>query len=457
MAKSKIGEYSATPANNTDIANIDINEGCSPSGINNAIRELMSDLKDWQAGNVSGQALAVVSGGTGAETASAARTNLGAAASGANSDITSLTGLTTPISVAQGGTGYVANRSISAVGRASNVVTITTTAAHGYAVNDIVTVTAVTNTSVNGTFTIASVPSSVTFTYAQTGTDYSSTADTGTVISSSNLQAANISGIIPVIHGGTGASTLKQNNLLVGNGTSAPTVIPAGAAGNVLTSTTASTVTAGSFAVGTEYTIASVGTTDFTAIGASSNTVGVVFTATGAGSGTGTATTNVWASAANVKITSATAQTATGVETSFDFTGIPSTASRITLMMAGISTNGSAKVQVQLIISGTPVTSGYKCTGVPVADTAVNAQSYTSGFVFTFGNSESASYTRHGNMLITKISSTLWSVSGTLADSADNMAITAGSLTISGTLTGVRVTTTGSDVFDAGSVNIMYE
>lgn len=298
MAKSKIGEYSATPANNTDIANIDINEGCSPSGINNAIRELMSDLKDWQAGNVSGQALAVVSGGTGAETASAARTNLGAAQSGANSDITSLTGLTTPISVAQGGTGYVATRSISAVARASNVVTITTSAAHGYAVNDIVTVAAVTNTSVNGTFTIASVPSSVTFTYAQTGSDYTSTADTGTVTSSSNLLAANISGIIPVIHGGTGASTLKQNNLLVGNGTSAPTVIPAGAAGNVLTSTTTSTVTAGSFVVGTEYTIASVGTTNFVAIGAASNTVGVVFTATGVGSGDGTATTNVWASSA---------------------------------------------------------------------------------------------------------------------------------------------------------------
>ncbi len=48
--------------------------------------------------------------------------------------------------------------------------------------------------------------------------------------------------------------------------------------------------TAGSFTVGTAYTILSVGTTDFTAIGAASNTVGVFFTATGVGSGTGTAT-----------------------------------------------------------------------------------------------------------------------------------------------------------------------
>jgi hypothetical protein len=46
---------------------------------------------------------------------------------------------------------------------------------------------------------------------------------------------------------------------------------------------------AGSFIVGKDYTIKTVGTTDFTAIGASANTVGVTFTATGVGSGTGTA------------------------------------------------------------------------------------------------------------------------------------------------------------------------
>ena len=48
-------------------------------------------------------------------------------------------------------------------------------------------------------------------------------------------------------------------------------------------------VTAGSFVVGTSYEITSIGTTDFTTIGASANTVGVIFTATGVGSGTGTA------------------------------------------------------------------------------------------------------------------------------------------------------------------------
>jgi hypothetical protein len=76
MAKVKISEYSATPSANTDIDNIDINEGCSPSGINNAIRSLMSHLKNWQGGT-SGDTLPLASGGTGSTSASTARTALG--------------------------------------------------------------------------------------------------------------------------------------------------------------------------------------------------------------------------------------------------------------------------------------------------------------------------------------------------------------------------------------------
>jgi len=51
MAKNKVSEWSATPANNTDIGGINIAEGCAPSGINNAIRELMAQVKDMQAGS----------------------------------------------------------------------------------------------------------------------------------------------------------------------------------------------------------------------------------------------------------------------------------------------------------------------------------------------------------------------------------------------------------------------
>jgi hypothetical protein len=73
-----------------------------------------------------------------------------------------------------------ASRTITTVVRASNVVTITTSAAHGYSVGDSVTVAATSTTGVNGTFTITGI-TSTTFTYSQTGTDIGSTADTGTV------------------------------------------------------------------------------------------------------------------------------------------------------------------------------------------------------------------------------------------------------------------------------------
>ena len=71
MPKTKISEFSTTPANNTDIDGINIAEGCAPSGINDAIRELMAQLKDLQAG-LSGDTLAIAAGGTGAATFAAA-------------------------------------------------------------------------------------------------------------------------------------------------------------------------------------------------------------------------------------------------------------------------------------------------------------------------------------------------------------------------------------------------
>ena len=81
MPKTKISEYSATAADNTDIDGIDIAEGCAPSGINNAIRELMAQIKELQSG-ASGDTIPLTAGGTGATSASAARTALGATTTG---------------------------------------------------------------------------------------------------------------------------------------------------------------------------------------------------------------------------------------------------------------------------------------------------------------------------------------------------------------------------------------
>ena len=89
MAKTKISEWSSTPGSNTDIDGINLAEGMVPSDVNNALREMMSQIKDLQSANgtyytANSDAIAVGAGGTGAITAASARTNLGITATGAD-------------------------------------------------------------------------------------------------------------------------------------------------------------------------------------------------------------------------------------------------------------------------------------------------------------------------------------------------------------------------------------
>jgi hypothetical protein len=75
MAKTKVSEWSPTPDSNSDVGGINIAEGMAPSGINNAIREMMSQVKEWQSGE-SGDPSAL-SQGTEVDLASAATTDIG--------------------------------------------------------------------------------------------------------------------------------------------------------------------------------------------------------------------------------------------------------------------------------------------------------------------------------------------------------------------------------------------
>jgi hypothetical protein len=87
MPKVKLSEYSQTAANNTDINSINLAEGMLPSDVNNAIRELMKQLKDFQMGAQGDGAtfsslvltttpLATASGGTGTTTATGSGSNV---------------------------------------------------------------------------------------------------------------------------------------------------------------------------------------------------------------------------------------------------------------------------------------------------------------------------------------------------------------------------------------------
>lgn len=86
---------------------------------------------------------------------------------------------------------------IANVALTSNVVTVTTKGPHGLKVGDAPTVTAVTNTSINGAATIVSVPSTTTFTYAKTASNISSVADTGTVVLNAGTETPKC--VLPIL------------------------------------------------------------------------------------------------------------------------------------------------------------------------------------------------------------------------------------------------------------------
>lgn len=138
-----------------------------------------------------------------------------------------------------------------------------------------------------------------------------------------------------------------------------------------------------------------------------------------------------------------------------DFTGIPSWVKRITVMLNGVSTSGTADVIVQLGTGATPTytTSGYLGS---VSNQAGTVENFTSGFKVV--NSMAAASVYHGNILISNVTSNTWSESAVLGNSnAAGTRMSGGSIPLAAALTAVRITTSASDTFDAGSINILYE
>ena len=144
--------------------------------------------------------------------------------------------------------------------------------------------------------------------------------------------------------------------------------------------------------------------------------------------------------------------------TSIDFTSIPSWVERITVMFQGVSTNGSSITQIQLGTSGGIVTSSYLGSGLIAADANTPAiVNMSSGFLTSgFG---AAGYVRHGSIVISNITGNSWVAHGITGQSdSTRINMCGGSISLSGTLDRVRITTVnGTDTFDAGTINILYE
>jgi len=144
--------------------------------------------------------------------------------------------------------------------------------------------------------------------------------------------------------------------------------------------------------------------------------------------------------------------------TSIDFTSIPAGTKRITINLAGVSLSGSSDPLFQIGDSGGVETTGYLGGSCRIIAATPATANNTAGFVVNYGNSANI---LHGTLILSleNASTNTWLAIGVFATSNAAASIySAGSKSLSAELDRVRITTTGgSDTFDAGEINIIYE
>ena len=185
------------------------------------------------------------------------------------------------------------------------------------------------------------------------------------------------------------------------------------------------------------------------------STSGTLTIAAPAVAGTNTQTL-VAATGTLAPLISATAQASTS-GTSRDFTDIPSWVKRITVMFSGVSTSGTSNLLIQLGTSSGVTATGYLSYSVRLGTTAMSAgANFTTGFGIA---GATASFVFSGATIISSLSGNTWVANGMYAESTTALGIpVTGAVPLAATLDRVRITTVnGTDTFDAGTINIMYE
>lgn len=147
-------------------------------------------------------------------------------------------------------------------------------------------------------------------------------------------------------------------------------------------------------------------------------------------------------------------QVASTSGTAIDFTSIPSWVKRIQVCLTNVSTSGTGNPLIRLGTSSGVQTTGY------IGGCQASGGTYQNLTGFLIFPAWAASYNMYTVATIVNMGSNMWNVQGTsvLATTAANYALYAGGVTLSGTLDRIRVTTdNGTDTFDAGSINIVYD
>jgi hypothetical protein len=300
---------------------------------------------------------------------------------------------------------------------------------------------------------------------------------TNIVYAFDHLGSLTLDTALAATSGGTGQTVYAVGDLLYASTTTALSKLAAVATGNVLRSGGVGTAPAwGPVALATDVSgtlpIANGGTGQTTAAtafdalkqAATDTYVGAVELATTAEvqAGTDTARAMTPSSFRGGALVQGVAQNTTS-GTSIDFAppsaGIPSWAKRITIMFSGVSTNGTSTLLVQIGDSGGIETTGYESEAW--YDNSVGGfETSTAGFIVESTNAASFSTARRfGTMQIVNLSGNNWVSTSNIYLAVHNTVNSgAGGKTLSGVLDRIRLTSsTGTDVFDAGSVNILYE
>lgn len=160
----------------------------------------------------------------------------------------------------------------------------------------------------------------------------------------------------------------------------------------------------------------------------------------------------------NPTLLSGTSQASTS-GTSIDFTSIPSWVKRITVMLSGVSTSGTSQIQIQ-IGSGSFTATGYLGIGAAISNANFTSTlAASTGWPIESSSNLTAASARYGNATIANITGNTWTFNSVIGITSINyVGYSGGSLALSGTLDRVRITTVnGTDTFDAGTINILYE
>ena len=145
--------------------------------------------------------------------------------------------------------------------------------------------------------------------------------------------------------------------------------------------------------------------------------------------------------------------------TAIDFTGIPSWVRRVTVMFNGVSTNTTSGFLVQ-VGAGSVSTAGYAGATMSIEGTnATTTTTGSAGFLVLRATIGAAAAVVTGHLVLTNVSGNIWVGSGIMTRTDNGVgSMCSGNITLAGALDRVRITTSaGTDVFDAGSINILFE